>query len=75
MLPADGSNPLALVAAGSTLYIAEHGTSVLDRMGLDGAFGRAVKLRHEPDALTTWPDGALWYASGNHGLVGRVELP
>jgi hypothetical protein len=43
-------------------------------MSLDGRFGRDVRTRSAPDALTIGPDGDLWYASGNEGRIGRVDL-
>jgi virginiamycin B lyase len=74
-IPTVNADPLGLVAApDGRLWIAEHSASTLDRVTLDGAFSRDVRLRSAPDALTLGPDGALWYVSGDDGKVGRLEL-
>jgi virginiamycin B lyase len=73
-LPVENSNPLGLAFAGGELWISQHSIDRLDRMSLDGTFGRALRTKSDPDGVTIGPDGNLWYFSGNQGKVGRVDL-
>jgi hypothetical protein len=56
------------------LWIGQQSSGTLGRMTLDGTFGADVRTKSSPDALTIGPDGALWYAAGNEGRIGRVDI-
>jgi virginiamycin B lyase len=43
-------------------------------MSLGGAFGRPVRTKSSPDAITIGPGGNLWYASGNESKIGRLDI-
>ena len=42
-------------------------------MSYSGFFGRPVRTKSAPDAITVGPDGDLWYASGNESKIGRID--
>jgi streptogramin lyase len=62
-----------LATPGGRLAIAEHSTGALTRMSLDGGFGRPLRLKSHPDALTIGPDGDVWYVAGDEGKIGHVR--
>jgi virginiamycin B lyase len=73
-IPTANAGPVALlVAPRGGLLLAEHAAGALTRMSVDGHFGRELRLRSHPDAITLSPDGDAWYASGDEGKVGRVH--
>ena len=73
-IPTENADPLSLAVTSHGLYIAESSAGALVPMSLDGAFGRPVQTKSTPDAITVGPDGALWYAAGNEGKVGRLDI-
>ena len=72
-VPTENADPLALVATPRRLLIAQHSARALGRMRFDGRFGRDLRLRSHPDALTLGPGGDLWYVAGDEGRIGRIS--
>jgi len=56
------------------VYISQHSAGSVGFMSYGGGFGRPLRTKSAPDAITIGPDGNLWYASGNEAKIGRVEL-
>ena len=54
--------------------MAEHSASAIVGLHPWAWFGREMRTKSEPDALTVGPDGNLWYASGSESKIGRLEL-
>jgi virginiamycin B lyase len=73
-LPTANATPLGLVSTRHGLYVAEHSASAIAPLRLWGGFGRELRTKSSPDAITLGPDGALWYTSGNEAKIGRLEL-
>jgi virginiamycin B lyase len=72
-LPVADANARGLLATPYGLLIAEHATQDIRPMTSWGWFGPALRTKSTPDALTRGPDGAIWYAAGNEGKIGRLD--
>jgi virginiamycin B lyase len=73
-LPTENADPLGLAFAGDTLWIGQHSAGTLGSMTVGGAFGRDIRTKSRPDALTIGPDGDLWYLASDEGRIGHLEL-
>ena len=73
-IPTADANPVSLAATRHGLYVSEHSAGAIAPLSLGGAFGRPVRTKSSPDAITIGPDGNLWYASGNESKIGRLDI-
>ena len=73
-LPTANATPLGLVSTPNGLYVSEHSANSIARLSPWGEFGRELRTKSSPDAITLGPDGALWYTSGDESKIGRLEI-
>ena len=73
-LPTADAVPTGLAATYHGLYVAEHSANAIVALNPWGWYGREVRTKSSPDAITLGPDGNLWYTSGNESKIGRLKL-
>ena len=73
-LPIADATPVSLAPTRHGVYVSQHSLGSIGFMSYGGAFGRPLRTKSAPDAITIGPDGALWYASGNESKIGRIEI-
>jgi virginiamycin B lyase len=73
-LPTIDAVPLGLASTRHGLYVAEHSANAIVPLHPWGWYGREVRTKSSPDAITLGPDGNLWYTSGNESRIGRLKL-
>ena len=73
-LPTADAVPTGLASTRHGLYVAEHSANAIAPLNPWGWYGREVRTKSSPDAITLGPDGNLWYTSGNESKIGRLKL-
>jgi virginiamycin B lyase len=73
-LPIENATPVSLAPARHGVYVSQHSAGSIGFMSYGGYFGRPLRTKSVPDAITIGPDGNLWYASGNEATIGRIEI-
>ena len=73
-LPTANANPIGLASTRHGLFVAEHAANAIVPLNKGGWFGREVRTKCSPDALTLGPDGNLWYTADNEDRIGRLTL-
>ena len=73
-LPTANAVPIGLASTRHGLFVAEHAANAIVPLNKWGWFGREVRTKSSPDALTLGPDGNLWYTADDEDRIGRLTL-